>query len=100
MRQLCVHSIHACTLILEVHIHSLSVLQLRDYHNSIEVNTVDLFQGREANIVIYSCVRAAGSKGIGFLSDVRRTNVALTRGKHFLEDVGGNPEPLDIWTPL
>lgn len=40
--------------------------------------------GREANIVIFSCVRAAGSKGIGFLSDVRRMNVALTRAKNFL----------------
>jgi hypothetical protein len=34
--------------------------------------------------VIFSCVRAAGSRGIGFLSDVRRMNVALTRAKHFL----------------
>ena len=34
--------------------------------------------------VIFSCVRAAGSKGIGFLSDVRRMNVALTRAKFFL----------------
>ena len=34
--------------------------------------------------VIFSCVRAAGSKGIGFLSDVRRMNVALTRAKYFL----------------
>jgi len=55
-----------------------------DYQQSVEVNTVDSFQGREANIVIFSCVRAAGSKGIGFLSDVRRMNVALTRAKHFL----------------
>ena len=50
----------------------------------MEVSSVDSFQGREANIVIFSCVRAAGSKGIGFLSDVRRMNVALTRAKHFL----------------
>ena len=50
----------------------------------MEVSSVDAFQGREANIVIFSCVRAAGSKGIGFLSDVRRMNVALTRAKHFL----------------
>lgn len=45
---------------------------------------MDAFQGREANIVIFSCVRAAGSRGIGFLSDVRRMNVALTRAKCFL----------------
>ncbi|KAL3787772.1 hypothetical protein HJC23_009823 [Cyclotella cryptica] len=55
-----------------------------DYERFVEVNTVDAFQGREANIVIFSCVRAAGSKGIGFLSDVRRMNVALTRAKNFL----------------
>ena len=54
------------------------------YEDAVEVNTVDGFQGREANIVIFSAVRAAGSKGIGFLSDVRRMNVALTRAKHFL----------------
>jgi len=54
------------------------------YEKFVEVNTVDAFQGREANIVIFSAVRAAGSHGIGFLSDVRRMNVALTRAKHFL----------------
>lgn len=54
------------------------------FERLVEVNTVDAFQGREANIVIFSCVRAAGSHGIGFLSDVRRMNVALTRAKYFL----------------
>jgi senataxin len=54
------------------------------YTSYVEINTVDAFQGREANTVIFSCVRAAGSHGIGFLSDVRRMNVALTRAKHFL----------------
>lgn len=34
--------------------------------------------------MIFSAVRAAGSHGIGFLSDVRRMNVALTRAKYFL----------------
>jgi senataxin len=55
-----------------------------NYTDFVEVNTVDAFQGREANIVIFSAVRAAGSHGIGFLADVRRMNVALTRAKHFL----------------
>lgn len=55
-----------------------------DFEKFVEVNTVDAFQGREANIVIFSAVRASGSKGIGFLSDVRRMNVALTRAKNFL----------------
>lgn len=54
------------------------------FSDMVEVNTVDAFQGREANIVIFSAVRAAGSRGIGFLSDVRRMNVALTRAKFFL----------------
>jgi senataxin len=56
----------------------------KDFSKLIEVNTVDAFQGREAKIVIFSAVRAAGSHGIGFLSDVRRMNVALTRARHFL----------------
>lgn len=51
-------------------------------------STVDAFQGREADVVIYSCVRATGKcdggSGIGFLSDVQRMNVALTRARHFL----------------
>jgi senataxin len=55
-----------------------------NYTKYVEVNTVDAFQGREAKIVIFSAVRASGSHGIGFLSDVRRMNVALTRAKHFL----------------
>ncbi|VEU37291.1 unnamed protein product [Pseudo-nitzschia multistriata] len=56
----------------------------KNYAQFVEVNTVDAFQGREAKIVVFSAVRAAGSRGIGFLSDVRRMNVALTRAKHFL----------------
>lgn len=48
-------------------------------------STVDAFQGRESSIVIYSCVRAGDKgSGIGFLSDVQRMNVALTRAKNFL----------------
>ena len=48
------------------------------YSTRVEISTVDAFQGRESGVVIYSCVRAGG-KGIGFLSDVQRMNVALTR---------------------
>lgn len=56
-----------------------------NYEKFVEVNTVDAYQGRESNIVIISCVRASAEKGsIGFLSDVRRMNVALTRAKFFL----------------
>ena len=58
----------------------------------IEVNTVDAFQGQEKDIIIFSCVRSTDlygeSKGIGFLKDTRRLNVALTRAKYALYTVG------------
>ncbi|CAG9467508.1 unnamed protein product [Pedinophyceae sp. YPF-701] len=57
----------------------------------VQFATVDAFQGREADIVILSCVRA-GSTGhtssVGFLADVRRMNVALTRAKRALWILG------------
>ncbi|ODQ56181.1 hypothetical protein SAICODRAFT_16210 [Saitoella complicata NRRL Y-17804] len=48
----------------------------------VDFNTIDGFQGQEKEIIILSCVRAgSGEKSIGFLADVRRMNVALTRAK-------------------
>jgi superfamily I DNA and/or RNA helicase len=47
----------------------------------IEVDTVDAFQGREAEAVLVSCVRSNPEGRLGFLTDLRRMNVALTRGK-------------------
>jgi superfamily I DNA and/or RNA helicase len=47
----------------------------------IEVDTVDAFQGREAEVVLVSCVRSNAEGRLGFLTDLRRMNVALTRGK-------------------
>jgi ATP-dependent RNA/DNA helicase IGHMBP2 len=47
----------------------------------IEVDTVDAFQGREAEAVLVSCVRSNPEVRLGFLTDLRRMNVALTRGK-------------------
>ena len=51
--------------------------------------SVDGCQGREADFVVFSCVRAADKpRSIGFLSDVRRMNVAITRAKRGLWVVG------------
>ncbi|MCO5611009.1 hypothetical protein L7F22_065257 [Adiantum nelumboides] len=55
----------------------------------IEFNTVDGFQGREVDILIFSTVRATSRNGqsssrIGFVADVRRMNVALTRARFSL----------------
>jgi superfamily I DNA and/or RNA helicase len=47
----------------------------------IEVDTVDAFQGREAEAVLVSCVRSNAAGQLGFLTDLRRMNVALTRAK-------------------
>jgi superfamily I DNA and/or RNA helicase len=60
------------------------------FSERIEVNTVDGFQGREKDIVIFSCVRTGHGGNIGFLSDERRLNVAITRAKGCLIIVGNS----------
>jgi senataxin len=59
-----------------------------DIFKEIEFNTTDAFQGREREIIIFSCVRAKASGGIGFLGDIRRMNVGLTRAKSSLWVLG------------
>lgn len=56
--------------------------------DTIDFNTTDAFQGRERDIIIFSCVRASPEGGIGFLSDIRRMNVGLTRAKSSLYILG------------
>lgn len=56
--------------------------------DTIDFNTTDAFQGRERDIIIFSCVRASPEGGIGFLSDIRRMNVGLTRAKSSLYVLG------------
>ena len=54
---------------------------LRPLRGSITVNTVDGFQGQERDIIVISLVRANEQGQIGFLRDLRRMNVAITRAR-------------------
>lgn len=54
----------------------------------VEVDTVDAFQGREKEAILISLVRSNSEGNLGFLADLRRMNVALTRGKRHVFVVG------------
>jgi superfamily I DNA and/or RNA helicase len=57
----------------------------------VVIETVDSFQGKQMDVVIMSCVRASEpglQTGIGFVSDIRRMNVAITRAKRALWILG------------
>ncbi|KAL9678573.1 hypothetical protein QQ045_016419 [Rhodiola kirilowii] len=72
-----------------------------DDGKDIYINTVDAFQGQERDVIIMSCVRAS-SHGVGFVADIRRMNVALTRARRALW-VMGNANALmqcDDWAAL
>lgn len=54
----------------------------------VTINTVDAFQGQERDIIAISFVRSNDKGEIGFLADIRRTNVAMTRAKKKLIMIG------------
>ena len=73
--------------------YSAQVKRLRDLLSSevaqgLEIGTVDGFQGREKEVIVLDLVRSNERGQIGFLGDVRRTNVAITRARSFLIVIG------------
>lgn len=60
----------------------------KPYRQLITVNTVDGFQGQERDVIIISLVRANENGEIGFLRDLRRMNVAMTRARMKLMIMG------------
>lgn len=54
----------------------------------VAIETIDSYQGRQVDVVILSCVRAGSSGGLGFVNDIRRLNVAITRARRSLWILG------------
>ena len=54
----------------------------------VQIHTIDSFQGQEKDIIYISLTRSNSNQQIGFLSDIRRMNVAMTRAKKKLIVIG------------
>ena len=63
----------------------------KPFRHLISVNTVDGFQGQERDVILISLVRANDMGQIGFLRDLRRMNVAITRARMTLFILGDAP---------
>lgn len=61
---------------------------LRSFSDLLTIDSIDGFQGQERDIIFISLVRSNSKGEIGFLADVRRMNVALTRAKRKLVVIG------------
>lgn len=62
--------------------------ELQPYLSKIAVNTIDSFQGQERDVVYISMTRSNSEGEIGFLTDIRRMNVAMTRARKKLVIIG------------
>ena len=62
--------------------------KLGNHMSSVDVASIDGFQGREKDIIIFTTVRSQVGKSIGFVADERRINVGLTRARASLIVVG------------
>ena len=62
--------------------------ELLPFSEHLSINSVDAFQGQEREVVFISLTRSNDKTEIGFLSDYRRMNVALTRAKKHLVVIG------------
>lgn len=60
----------------------------KEMEPNITINSVDAFQGQERDVILMSLVRSNDEGYIGFLGDIRRMNVAMTRARHLLLMVG------------
>lgn len=61
---------------------------LQEIRHAVSVNTIDSFQGQERDAVFISLTRSNADATIGFLSDIRRMNVAMTRARKKLVVIG------------
>src|ERR1041384_1337919 len=75
---------------------------LNTHADRVSINTIDSFQGQERDIVYISMTRSNDENIIGFLSDIRRMNVAMTRARKKLVIVGDSAtlSRLDFYADL
>jgi ATP-dependent RNA/DNA helicase IGHMBP2 len=74
--------------ILAPYVAQVRLLKSMNKDRSVEIGSVDGFQGREKEVIILSLVRSNEQGEVGFLDDIRRMNVAMTRARRLLIVLG------------